>query len=232
MKHSHSSIIFIMCAALAFLFVGSGSAYAQKKVHDSQKEKQWRSMETGPWDFEPGWYYYFLHKNYSGAETYWKWSGLKSGYRVRFKEHKSNVKTIMPRRIAQEELQKEKVKKAEEERVKVKEMHDEEVVRAADRNVDLVYFSFKDDFNRMQGAITEGLTFCLTKSKGKLYPQVNELQRQNDMICQSIAYTHKQGIGNELENSKRQEAYVEYKKQMEELVSRVAHLVGMAQQYY
>ena len=65
MKHSHSSIIFIMCTALAFLFVGSGSAYAQKKVHDSQKEKQWRSMETGPWDFDPGWYYYFLHKNYS-----------------------------------------------------------------------------------------------------------------------------------------------------------------------
>lgn len=97
--------------ALAFLFVGSGSAYAQKKVHDSQKEKQWRSMETGPWDFEPGWYYYFLHKNYSGAETYWKWSGFKSGYRVRFKEHKSNVKTIMPRRIAQEELQKRKSRK-------------------------------------------------------------------------------------------------------------------------
>ena len=138
----------------------------------------------------------------------------------------------MPRRIAQEELQKEKVKKAEAERVKVKEMHDEEVFRAADRNVDLVYSSFKDDFNRMQGAITEGLSYCLTKSKGKLYPQVNEFQRQNDMICQSIAYTHKQGIGNELENSKRHEAYVEYKKQMEELVSRVAHLVGMAQQYY
>ena len=228
MKHSHSSIIFIMCLALAFLFVGRGSAYAQKKVHDSQKEKQWRSMETGPW----GWYYYFLHKKYSGAETYWKWSGFKSRYRVRFKEHKSNVKTIMPRRIAQEELQKEKIKKVEEERAKVKEMHDEEVIRAADRNVDLVYSTFKDDFNRMQGAITEGLTFCLTKSKGKLAPQVNELQRQNDLVCQSIAYTHKQGLGNELENSKRQEAYVEYKKQMEEVVSRVAHLVGMAQQYY
>ena len=75
---------------------------------------------------------------------------------------------------SREELQKEKVKKAEEERVKVKEMHDEEVVRAADRNVDLVYSSFKDDFNRMQGAITEGLTFCLTKSKGKLYLKVKE----------------------------------------------------------
>jgi hypothetical protein len=148
MRHILSSII--VCTALAFPIGEGGSAYAQKIVHDKQKEKQWRSMETGPWDFEPDWYYYFLHKKYSGAETYWKWSGFKSGYRVRFKEHKSNVKTIMPRRVAQEETQKEKIKKVEEERAKVKEMHDEEVIRAADRNVDLVYSTFKDDFNRMQ----------------------------------------------------------------------------------
>ena len=42
------------------------------KVHDDQKEKQWTSMENGQWDFAPDWYYYFLHKNYSGAEMYWK----------------------------------------------------------------------------------------------------------------------------------------------------------------
>lgn len=40
-------------------------------IHDDQKEKQWISMENGPWDFAPDWYYYFLHKNYSGAEMYW-----------------------------------------------------------------------------------------------------------------------------------------------------------------
>lgn len=219
-------------SALTFPIGGGGSAYAQKVVHDKQKEKQWRSMEIGPWDFEPGWYYYFLHNNYSGAEKYWKWSGFKSGYRVRFKEHKSNVKTIMPRRVAQEETQREKIKKVEEERLKVKEMHDEEVERAADRNVDLVYASFKDDFKRMQNTITEGLTYCLNRSKGALIPQVNELQRQNNMICQSIEYIHKQGVNYELENAKRQMAYIEYKKQMEQVVSRVAHLVGMAQQYY
>jgi hypothetical protein len=207
-------------------------SFAQRVVHDKQKEKQWRSMETGPWDFAPDWYYYFLHKNYSGAYTKWEWHGLKSGWRVHFKESKSNVKTIMPRRVAQEEAQRLKIKKVEEERVKVKEIQDEEVIRAADRNVDLVYNSFKDDFGRMQGSITEGLTYCLTKSKGKLSPQVNELQRQNDMLCESIAYTHKQGLGYELENTKREKAYIEYKKQMEQLVSRVAHLVGMAQTYY
>ena len=205
---------------------------AQRITHDQQKEKQWRSMETGPWDFAPDWYYYFLHKNYSGAYTKWEWHGLKSGRRVHFKESKSNVKTIMPRRVAQEETQRLKIKKVEEEREKVKELHDEEVARAADRNVDIVYNTFKEDFNRMQSSITEGLSYCLARSKGKLHPQVNELQRQNDMICQSIAYTHKQGIGYELENAKREKAYIEYKKQMEQLVSRVAHLVGMAQQYY
>lgn len=206
--------------------------FAQHVTHDSQKEKQWRSMETGPWDFSPDWYYYFLHKNYSGAYTKWEWHGIKSGWRVHFKESKSNVKTIMPDRVAAEETQRLKIKKVEEERVKVKEMHDEEVTRSADRNVDLVYNSFKDDFNRMQSSITEGLTYCLTKSKGKMAPQVNELRRQNDIIVQGISYIHKQGIGYELENAKRQEAYIDYKGQMEQIVSRVAHLVGMAQRYY
>lgn len=224
--------LILLTIALAFPAGEGGRANAQKIVHDKQKEKQWRSIETGPWDFAPDWYYYFLHKKYSGAETYWKWSGFKSGYRVRFKEHKSNVKTVMPRRVAAEEVDAEKIKKAEEERAKIKELHDEEVVRAADRNVDLVYSTFKDDFARMQGSITEGLSFCLTKSKGKMFPQVDELRRQNDIVCRNISYIHKQGVGNELENAKREKAYIEYKRQMEELVSRVAHLVGMAQQYY
>ena len=224
--------LILLTIALAFPIGEGGRANAQKIVHDKQKEKQWRSIETGPWDFAPDWYYYFLHKKYSGAETYWKWSGFKSGYRVRFKEHKSNVKTVMPRRVAAEEVDAEKIKKAEEERAKIKEMHDEEVIRAADRNVDIVYSTFKDDFARMQGAISEGLSFCLTKSKGKMFPQVDELRRQNDIVCRNISYIHKQGVGNELENAKREKAYIEYKRQMEELVSRVAHLVGMAQQYY
>lgn len=63
-------------------------------------------------------------------------------------------------------------------------------------------------------------------------PQVDELSRQNNIICQNISYLHKTGIGYELENAKRQKGYIDAKKQMEELVSRTAHLVGMAQSYY
>ena len=207
-------------------------AKGQTIQHDKQKEKQWKSMENGPWDFAPDWFYYLFHKDYSGGETYWAWRGFKSGLHVRFKESNSNVKRIMPTRVTSEETQRQKEKKVEEEMEMIEELHQEEVERAADRNVDLVYSSFKDDFNRMQESISEGLLFCQQKSKGKLNYQVTQLSRQNDIICRNIEYIHRQGAGYELENAKRQKAYQEAKSDMEKLVSRVAHVVGMAQAYY
>ena len=205
---------------------------AQTIVKDEQKTKQWRSMENGPWDFSPDWYYYFLHNGYSGADKYWQWSGFNSGFRIRFKEEKSDVRRIMPTRVMSEETQRQKEQKVEREMEMVRELHDEDVARAADRNVDLMYDSFKDDFERMQDAISEGLLFCMHKSGGKLKYQVTELARQNEMICENISYIHQQGVGYELENAKRQRAYSDARHQMEELVSRVAHLVGMAQTHY
>lgn len=218
-------ILFVAC----LLTTGANTQVIQ---HDEQKEKQWRSMENGPWDFAPDWYYYLFHKDYSGAETYWAWRGFKSGLHVRFKEEKSNVKRIMPTRVISEETQRQKEKKVEEEMALVKELHQEEVERAADRNVDLMYNMFKDDFNRMQERIAEGLLFVQQKTDGKMNYQVTELSRQNDIVCKNIEYIHRQGIGYELENAKRQKAYMEAKEEMEKLVSRVAHLVGMAQAYY
>lgn len=218
-------ILFMACLLASW-------SYAQTIQHDEQKEKQWRSMENGPWDFAPDWYYYLFHKDYSGAETYWAWRGFKSGLHVRFKEENSNVKRIMPTRVISEETQRQKEEKVEEEMEMIKELHQEEVERAADRNVDMVYSSFKDDFNRMQESISEGLLYVAQKSKGKMNYQVTQLSRQNEMICRNIEYIHRQGIGYELENAKRQKAYMEAKSDMEKLVSRVTHLVGMAQAYY
>ncbi len=218
-------ILFMACLLASW-------SYAQTIQHDEQKEKQWRSMENGPWDFAPDWFYYLFHKDYSGAETYWAWRGFKSGLHVRFKEENSNVKRIMPTRVISEETQRQKEEKVEEEMEMIKELHQEEVERAADRNVDLVYSSFKDDFNRMQESISEGLLYVAQKSKGKMNYQVTQLSRQNEMICRNIEYIHRQGIGYELENAKRQKAYMEAKSDMEKLVSRVTHLVGMAQAYY
>ena len=173
--------------------------YAQRPTKDKEKARQWQSMENGPWDFAPDWYYFFLHKKYSGAEMYWKWAGFQSGFRVRFKEHKSNVKRIMPTRVTAEETQRQKIKKVEEERQKMEELYQEELLREADRNVDLMFPSYKDEFNRMQDCITDGLLYCMQKSKGKLQYQVDELSRQNEILCADIAYIHKMGVGYGLE---------------------------------
>ena len=221
----------MMLALLMFVPLAGFAQYPEIQ-HDKQKEKQWRSMENGPWDFAPDWYYYIFHNSYSGASLSWKWRGFHSRLGVDFDESDSNVKRIMPVRVIEEETQRQKVKKVNEEYEKIEELHKEEVERAADRNVDLIYTSFKDDFNRMQDRITEGLLFCMTKSGGKMKYQVNELSRENEIVCQNIEYIHKQGIGYELENAKRQQAYSDAKVKMEGIVSRVAHLVGMAQCYY
>ena len=98
-----------------FSLLPASGIQAQVPVRDDEKKKQWQSMENGPWDFAPDWYYYFLHKDYSGAEMYWKWAGFKSGFRVRFKESKSNIKRIMPTRVISEETQRQKLEKVEEE---------------------------------------------------------------------------------------------------------------------
>lgn len=200
------------------------SSFAQRPTRDKEKEKQWKSMENGPWNFAPDWYYYFLHNKYSGAEMYWKWAGFNSGFRVRFKEKDSNVKRIMPTRVTAEETQRQKVKKVETERKHIEELYKEELVREADRSVDLTYASYKDEFDRMQDSITDGLLYCMKKSDGKLKYQVDELSRQNEILCSGIAYIHKTGVGYGLENAKRQQAYEEAKTKMQELVNQTAHL--------
>ncbi len=208
------------------------SSFAQRPTRDNEKAKQWQSMENGPWDFAPDWYYYFLHNKYSGAEMYWKWAGFNSGFRVRFKEKDSNVKRIMPTRVTAEETQRQKVKKVETERKHIEELYKEELVREADRSVDLTYASYKDEFDRMQDSITDGLLYCMKKSDGKLKHQVDELSRQNEILCADIAYIHKTGVGYGLENAKRQQAYEEAKTKMQELVNQTAHLCAVAATHY
>ena len=208
------------------------SSFAQRPTRDKEKEKQWKSMENGPWNFAPDWYYYFLHNKYSGAEMYWKWAGFNSGFRVRFKEKDSNVKRIMPTRVTAEETQRQKVKKVETERKHIEELYKEELVREADRSVDLTYASYKDEFDRMQDSITDGLLYCMKKSDGKLKYQVDELSRQNEILCSGIAYIHKTGVGYGLENAKRQQAYEEAKTKMQELVNQTAPLCAVAATHY
>ena len=156
---------------------------------------------------------------------YWKWDWFNSGFRVRFKEPKSDVKRIMPVRVTAEETQRQKIKKVESERKYIEELYKEELAREADRNVDLMYATYKDEFNRMQDCITDGLLYCMQKSDGKLRYQVDELSRQNEILCADIAYIHKTGVGYGCcKNCLRlgaENVYIVYRRGMEELPAQI-----------
>ncbi|WP_077195362.1 DUF5045 domain-containing protein [Prevotella ihumii] len=218
--------------SILFSLLFSTTTFAQVPVRDKQKEHQIRSMEQGHWNFSPDWWYLAFHKKYSGAYTKWQWRGLKSGWRVHFDESRSNIKTVGPRREAQliTLLLKEKI--VETERKKIEELNKEEIARAADRNVDLVYGKYKELFSDMQSAITEGLTYCMIRSKGKMSSSIKELTDRNEVITSNIAYLRKTGVGYELENVKREKGFAQAKKDMEELVKKVISLARLAKAYY
>ena len=189
-------------------------------------------MEQGHWDFSPDWWYLLFHKNYSGASKKWEWRGFKSGWRVVFKESDSNVKTVTPRREKQVAVQALKQQIIEKERKKIEELNNEEIARAADRNSDLVYGKYKELFTDMQSSITEGLTYCMIKSKGKMAGSIKELTDRNEVITSNIAYLRKTGVGYELENAKRERGFAKAKKDMEELVKKVTTLARFAKAFY
>lgn len=82
-------------------------ANAQSIVSDSESRSS-GSLWKRSVGFCSGLVLLFLHKKYSGAEMYWKWDWFNSGFRVRFKEPKSDVKRIMPVRVTAEETQRQK----------------------------------------------------------------------------------------------------------------------------
>ena len=61
------------------------------QVYDEEKRLQWRSMETGPLEFEPKFYYWLFHNNYAHHEWEWEWHGLfHSGFYLNLKPDSNN----------------------------------------------------------------------------------------------------------------------------------------------
>lgn len=200
--------------------------------YNEQNYKQVKSMETGPWDFAPDWYYYWMHKSYSGAGSYIKWKLIVPTWRVRFKEERSKVKRVLPVREKEAAVQLLKKNEIEEERKQIKEMHDEEVKRSLERNVDLVYSSYKDDFLRLNKRLRDGFNIILKESKNQLAAEVTRLTREQNVINERIAYAHRTGVGYEMENAKREQLYIAAKKDLEKLLTRTLRLAVTADLLY
>lgn len=225
---------YILCALLVGSFLSPMPSYGQsvEKQKDKQKAKQIKSMETGGWDFEPGLYYYVMHKNYSGASLGWKWHGFESGPVANFDERKSSTKRTLTTRTLSAAQQDLKADIIEKERKLIEEVYKEEVYRNIDRNVDLEYDSYKSSFNRLQEGISGGLNYCLLKSKGKLKHLVDIVMSHNEICCQNIAYIHKTGVGYELENAKRRQAYEDALKDMHRIAKNTEYICFIAETYF
>lgn len=217
---------------ISILFLYSSTCFSQQVVYDEQKWKQWNAIENGGWDFAPDGYYYLFHKNYSGAHWKWEWKGFKSGPVIRFDENDSNVKRTITERLAQVAASLDTKAKTQAELDTITPVYNEEMIRKAERNVDLMYSQYKDEFSKNQKTITSALSYCLSESKGELYEAVLILQNQNDIILSDIDYIHKTGVGYEMENAKRQIAYEEQLEKMEKLSSLAAKLLLYTKCHY
>lgn len=199
--------------------------------HDSQKYKQVDVIENGNWDFAPDFYYYSLHKNYSGASWNTKWTPFPS-FSIKFNETKSSVGRCGPTRSLSAVTENEVLKKTRLQLDSITPIYQEELVRSADRNIDVAYTSFKGEFSDMQDAISSNLKFVLERSKGKLNKTVSAYADANDLICERINYIHKTGLNVELENTKREIAYEEIRQDMKNLLKATNQLVFYAASHY
>ena len=211
---------------LAFAAVILFDCHAQtvQIVDDEEKRKIWQSMEGGEWGFSPGFYYWLLHKNYSGASL--------KGFSVKFDAGKSNVGQIAPVRITAAATQNIKRKEAKKEKERIHEPYKEDLANHADRVVDVSYTTYKDEFNRMQDIIEEGLLICMNRSRGEMHRAVEEIMRKNSIVCENISYIHDTRVDSQLSNSRRQKAYEEAKAEMQTLVNRTVHLTALAVTLY
>lgn len=204
-----------------------------KPVNDVQKRKQIESMELTRWDFAPDYYYYITkyHKDYSGARWHTEWKPWPV-FSIRFDESKSNTKRCAPVRATASASELIVSKKTQLQLDSIKPIFMEETLRSADRNIDLAYELFREDFQELQTNITDNLKYSLQRSNGKLSKTVSALADQNNLICDKISYTHKSGPGYELENTKRELIYEEALQQMKELAIVTCRLALYTTNYY
>lgn len=218
MENKQCKLRQIRSLIVMILLMASVTGYAQMKKNDDQKFQQWRSMENGKWGFSPGLYYATTHKAYSGANL------LGS----RMKEENSNVKRCSKPRIDQvAEAELVNVRSGEQ-LDKIEALSKEELIREAERLVDIDYIEYKGYFQNLQKVITENLQYAYEKSGGKLYNAILSLQDENDRICAEIEYIHKQGPDYQIEPTKRQIAYQESREKMTELASATVSLAKYA----
>lgn len=200
--------------------------------HDEALCKIIKAMEKGKWDFDLPLFMYYAHKGYSGAKGHWEWHGLLPSFKVTYDEKRSEYGRVFPLRVKNQGLEYEKMRMMNDVKKKMDKMERTEALAAADRNVDLCYATYEEDFKKKSQFVLDLLSFCATKGKGKLKKDITQLSNELTRINEGIAYIHKTGVGYELENVKREKAYIKFNEELDNLVKRAKRLAIGAQCMY
>lgn len=214
-------------AIMMLAVAGAVNVPAQKMIKDDEQFKQWRSMETGPLDFEPASYYYAHHSdhsylyngfgllNHTGKyEPYayfdytWHWRGFKSWYDYELVESKSKAVPLSVLRGLYLAEATEEASSMKEMMQKIEHQRDEEVMREADRAVDAAYMvyskvieGYKTDIKRI---CTEATAKMTIKKQASMTQVFDYILNKYELYNEQFRTIHNTSL---LENTRRMQAY-------------------------
>lgn len=192
---------------------------AQIPVYDKAKHYQLRSMETGPWDFHPVWWYYWMHRKYSGAKSRWQWRGFKSGWVVSFNDnlYSPNYKVRALSIIEAAKTRKE-FEKITESMTKVR---NRELANIADRKADIVQKDYTALFQKLNLLMAKYIVEY--RNIIGQDEQLLEIITEHKKIQDNISYIKKAYVT----NIDREKVYMQELKNLENLVIRCSDAVEL-----
>lgn len=211
---------------LIFLVV-SISSYSQ---YDKAKHYQWRSMEDGPWSFDPKAYYHSWYmKKIVFIKTKVPGLGIHdngpAGSGIGGDHYVKKYAPVAKHRLATTASALVEKGNYEKEEENIKSWNKREIAYFADRSVDLakpvVKSKFDESLTRFMKNLVTYASSCDNKDDLKYG---NYLVREYQRILDNKYLIE----GSHLENSKKQESYLEMIKQLDGLNANVVSLIKIA----
>lgn len=199
----------------AFCFFSVYADYVEYTTKtDESKLQQVKSTEAVFWNFHPGFYYVSLHNEYCG--------GNGNMLNPKFKESKGDG--WVSKRRAEELIEETATKNWLEQQIdSIKPLVEEERARFAERSVDLEYLNYssdlKNNFEKMEILFKR---ISIYSNHGSLAIRLANLYNEKELLEEEMEYIHKNvldGVGNELEQTKRALAYEELLNKQKSLIT-------------
>lgn len=209
---------------------------AQVPIYDEAKHYQFRSMETGPWEFTPkSWYYSWWYKD---VEIFWglvKWKKVKlpglgihdngpaglggaDHYVTRYSPNQTR-RVLM---LAQAKMVKKQTEKVAD---KIKEVQKREALSIADRSVDMVWGDYAPSFAKLEIIYTRRLgEYRKAFGRNEAY---RAIRLEHQKIYDALNYMRK----NYVTNIDRKKVYSQQLKLFEQLIQKMNLSIEMHLSY-